>query len=477
MPYAVVEKVKGAQRLHAVDPEAARLGITPGMTLADARARVPELAAFDHVPHEDHGWLERLADGCGRYTPWVVIDAPDGLILDVTGCAHLFGGEQALADDLAARLARLGVVSRLALADHPDAARALARHHATGASEAEAVRRLPVAALELEEEATTALRRAGLKTVGDVVARPLAGIAARFGAEAATRVRRLIGEADSPLAPRVTVPPLRVERRFAEPVARTDFALTVLGELLGEAVSLLEERHQGGRRFVARFFRSDGLVRRLEVETGQPSRDVAAVLRLIRERIDGLADPIDPGFGFDLIRLDVPDAETFDAAQLKLEGGAVADAELTQLIDRLSVRLGRDRVRRFAPRDRHLPEQAELMLPAVDPAPAGEWDVPDAGEPPLRPIHLFDPPQRIDPGPSEVPDGPPRQFRWRRTWHEVARVEGPERIATPWWTSRQAPTRDYYRVEDRRGRRFWIFRHGLYSEQEAPGWYIHGIFA
>lgn len=473
----MIEKVKGALRLHAVDPEAVRLGIAHGMTLADARARVPELEAFDHAPHEDHLWLERLADGCGRYTPWVMLDAPDGLILDVTGCAHLFGGEAAVADDLTARLARLGVVVMHAFAGNPDAARALARWRGTGASEAEAVRRLPVAALELDEEATTALKRAGLKTVGDVVARPLAGIAARFGADAATQVRRIVGEADSPLAPRVVVPPLQVERRFAEPVARTEFALTVLGELMTEAAAVLAERHQGGRRFVARFFRTDGLVRRLEVETGQPSRDVAAVLRLMRERIDGLADPIDPGFGFDLIRLDVPMAEAFDAAQLRLEGGAVAEEELAQLIDRLSTRLGRGRVRRFAPRDRHLPEQAELMLPAIEPAPAEQWVAPEPGEPPLRPIHLFDPPQPIDYVTNIPPDGPPRQFRWGRTLHEVARVEGPERIAAPWWTSRQAPTRDYYRVEDRRGRRFWIFRRGMYGEVEEPGWFIHGVFA
>jgi protein ImuB len=155
----------------------------------------------------------------------------------------------------------------------------------------------------------------------------------------------------------------------------------------------------------------------------------------------------------------------------------VAEAELAVLIDKLSTRLGRGRVRRFAPRDRHLPEQAELTLPAVDAAPAGEWPMPEAGEPPLRPIHLFDPPQRIENTTAGFPDGPPRQFRWRRTLHEVAKVEGPERIATPWWTSRQAPTRDYYRVEDRRGRRFWIFRRGLYGEVEKPEWYIHGVFA
>jgi len=477
-PYAVIEKVKGANRLYAVDPTAARLGVEPGMTLADARARVPDLAAFDHAPHDDHVWLDRLADGCARYTPWVMLDAPDGLVLDVTGCVHLFAGETALAADAIARLDRLGIVASHAFAGNPDAARALARYRPSGASEDEAVRRLPIAALGLDGEATLALKRAGLKTVGDVVVRPLSAIAARFGGDAATRVRRIVGEADSPLTPRTIKPPLHVERSFAEPVARTNYALGILAELIAEAVAQLEEGHEGGRRFVARFFRTDGLVQRLAVETGRPSRDIASVLRLFRERIDALADPIDPGFGFDLIRLDIPVAERLDAAQLKLEGGVVAEAELAALIDRLSTRLGRGRVRRFVPRDRHLPEQAEFMLPAADPPLPETWPQPEEGEPPLRPIHLFDPPQPIDGVVAAVPDGPPLKFRWRRTLHDIARVEGPERIAAPWWTPREAPTRDYYRVEDRRGRRLWIFRHGLFVDGEpAPHWYVHGVFA
>lgn len=474
----MIEKVKGANRLYAVDPVAAGLGIEPGATLADARARVPDLAAFDHAPHDDHVWLERLADGCARYTPWVMLDAPDGLVLDVTGCVHLFIGETALAADAVARFERLGVMVSHAFAGNPDAARALARYRPSGASEDEAVRRLPVAALGLDGEATLALKRAGLKTVGDVVVRPLSAIAARFGSDAATRVRRIIGETDSPLTPRIAKLPLFVERRFAEPVARTDYALDVLGELMAEAAARLEESHEGGRRFVVRLFRTDGLVQRLAVETGRPSRDVTLVLRLFRERIDTLADPIDPGFGYDLIRLDIPVAERLDAAQLKLEGGAVADAELAALIDRLSTRLGRGRVRRFAPRDRHLPEQAEFMLPAMEPAPPEAWPTPEAGEPPSRPIHLFDPPQPIENVVAGIPDGPPLKFRWRRTLHDVARAEGPERIAAPWWGPREAPTRDYYRVEDRRGRRLWIFRHGLFEDgQPAPHWYVHGVFA
>jgi protein ImuB len=255
----------------------------------------------------------------------------------------------------------------------------------------------------------------------------------------------------------------------------------VIEELAGEAGNTLGQRHQGGRRWEARLFRSDGHIQSLRVETGQPTRDVALLMRLFAERIDALADPLDPGYGYDLIRLDVTLAERLDAAQLRLEGGegATQVPAVAELIDRLSTRLGRERVRRFAPRDSHIPEQAELMLPAATPPPAGDWPQAEAGEPPLRPIYLFDPPQPIEAVMAEVPDGPPHRFRWRRRVHEVARAEGPERIAGEWWRRHDVaiPTRDYYRIEDRRGRRFWIFRHGLHSEQAHPRWYVHGLFA
>lgn len=486
VPVAFTESVGNAVRLVALDLSATRMGLQPGLTLADARARVPELEVFAHDPHADLTWLERLADACGRYTPSVALHPSDALILDIAGCTHAFEGERFLAADVERRFARRGVLARHAFGDTPEIAQALARFAGAPApDEKGAVRRLPVAALGLDEEATTALSRAGLKTVGDVMARPLAGIAARFGAAAATAVRRLSGEALAPVAPRVGVVPVASERRFAEPVSRTDHVLEVLTALATEAAEELERRHEGGRRWEARLFRADGQVHRLRIETGRPTRDPQLLLRLFRERIEALADPLDPGFGYDVIRLSVTLAERLDAHQLKLEGGAQGgdQSDVPALIDRLSTRLGRTRVRRFVAHDSHVPEQTELTLPAVaainDTLPSNIWPARESGEPPLRPIHLFDPPQPIEQVASLAPDGPPHRFRWRRTLHEVARAEGPERIAGEWWRRHHAniPTRDYYRVEDRRGRRFWIFRHGLFTEAEAPCWYVHGLFA
>jgi protein ImuB len=467
-------------RLTAVDPQALKLGLTPSLALADALASVPDLLVFEDDPLADRRLLERLADGCERYSPMVAIDPPDGLLLDISGCDHLFGGEAGLAEDAERRLALFGMKVRTALAYSPEAAHALARFQTVPAPDEEiAVRRLSVAALEIEAEAEMGMRRAGLKTIADLAGRPAALLAPRFGKHVVDKLARLLGHSDSRIKPRRPLPALIVERRFAEPIAHVETMLAVLVELMAEAATELDERGAGGRHFVARFFRSDGAVRDIAVETGLPTRDSRMIERLFRERIDALADPIDPGFGFDLIRLGVARLEQLGADQLRLEGGAVAEAEVTALVDRLSIRLGRTQVRRFAPRDTHIPEQAVLALPAIEAGPPARWDAPTPGEPPLRPLHLFDPPQRIEVL-AEVPDGPPHRFSWRRTQHEVARFEGPERIAPEWWRlppGKQGVTRDYYRVEDVRGRRFWIFRHGLYGrEREHPGWYLHGLF-
>lgn len=480
VPLAVVERQRGATRLTACDPEATALGLVPGLTLSDARARVPELMVQDADPAADHLWLERIADTCDRFTPRVATEPPDGLVLDITGCAHLFGDEYGLVAMVEQRMRRWTDHLRHALADTPEGARALARFQtAPAANEALALRRLSVAALELGGETEAALRRAGLKTIGDLADLRPEPLAARFGIELPALLGRILGRADNPIAPRRAQPAFLFERRFAEPIAHADAALTIIGELAKEAAHDLEARHQGGRRFVARLFRSDGHIIDLAIDCGNPLRDPARIMRLFTERIGALADPIDPGFGFDMIRLSVPRTEPLGFAQFELEGGSVNTEEMAALIDRLSIRAGSKRIRRLVSRDTHIPEQAVLALPAINTVKQENWPAPEPGEPPRRPIHLFDPPQQVEVI-AELPDGPPRRFRWQRTLHEVTRYEGPERIAVEWW--QRAPgdpglTRDYYRVEDVRGRRFWLFRHGLYAEKPSPRWYIHGLFA
>jgi protein ImuB len=480
LPLVVVEKIKGAQRIVAVSPEARRAGLATGLTLADARARIPDLWVEEADAFADAALLDRIADDCDRFSPTVVMDAPDGLLLDITGCDHLFNGEAELRQVFSARLRRAGFHVRAVIADAPDAARALARYGRTAivppGQDAAAVRPLPIAALQLGESDRLAISRAGLKTIADIADRPSLAFAARFGEKMTLRLRRVLGEADTPLAPRRPIPMLWVERRFAEPIARTEDIEAVLAELSREAGERLGERREGGRVFEASFFRADGAVRRIAIETGRPIRDARVVLRLFRERLDSLADPIDPGFGFDMVRLAIPAADALDALQPGLDGHAIESDEIADLADRLATRFGNDRVVRFLLENTHDPDRAARIVPANRDVALATWPSPTAEEPPLRPAQLFHPPQLVE-ATAEVPDGPPLHFTWRRFRHVIVHAEGPERIAPEWWRAKEdAPTRDYYRIEDRQGRRFWLFRAGDYSAAR-PRWYVHGVFA
>ena len=453
-------------RIMAVDAVALEQGITPGLMLANARALVPDLMVIDHDPAADHALLIALADDCDRFTPMVALDPPQGLILDLTGCDHLRGGQKALTAAIGARFSDLTL--HLACAETPDKARALARYGAI----------LPVAALDLGDDHHTALKRAGLGLVDDLAARPRAPLAARFGQAMTSKLARVLGEEDRRVTPRRPPPALFVIRRFAEPIATSAAAIAVVTDMARDAETALREQGQGGRRFIISLYRSDGDTRRLTVETGAPTRDPALLIRLLDERIDTLNDPLDPGFGYDAIRLDVPVTEPLGPAQIGMAGELADNGQLGGLIDRLSTRLGASRVQRLAGGNSHIPELAGFTLAARAPALPFPWEKAEPGEPPARPLHLFDPPQRIDVI-AQVPDGPPRRFRWQRETREVVRYEGPERIAAEWWKRRDMKglTRDYFRIEDQNGHRYWLFRHGLYgAEKPHPDWYLHGLF-
>lgn len=481
-PLALVEKDHGALRLAHCDQRAVALGLTRGLTLADARARIPDLEVRDAEPQADERFLHRLAAFCERFTPLVALDAPHGLVLDITGCAHLFGGEAALYDMVGARLRRSGLSLRAAIAGTPQAARAVSRFGAGGLiapdGDEAAVRPLPVAALGVSAETVTALSRAGLKTIACLADRPSMALSARFGEVIATRLKRTLGHEDARITPLRPPPDCVVERHFAEPLLDAQGLEQVVTRLIAEAARLLEQRAEGGRVFEIHFFRTDGAVRRLSIETGRPSRDAPAILRLYRERIDTLADPLDPGFGFDAVRLAVPVCEPLSEAQASLDGAIVEDEAVADLVDRLVARFGRDRVLRFVAQDSHDPRREASAVPVAAPVAGSAWPAPQPNEPPTRPLQLFEPPQPVETL-AEVPDGPPLKFRWRRVLHEIARAEGPERIAPEWWRDGpQPPMRDYYRVEDAQGRRFWLFRAGLYEQgREPPRWFLHGLFA
>ncbi len=480
-PLVIVEKVKGALRLSAVDPDGARLGLSLGLALADARARLPVLRVVAARPEADDAWLARIVDDFDRFSPMIALDPPHGLMLDVTGCAHLFNGEKGLIHAVRSRARRWGLHSRCALASTPQSARALCRFGAGEVfephAERAAVHRLPVAALELDEPEAQGLRRAGLKRLSDLDDRDRAPLAARFGCDFPARLARVLGDEDIRITPHRPAPPIVADRVFFEPVSADEDVQRILSDLLEETMTQLEAATLGARAFEAGFYRVDGGVRRIGLRVGRATRDAGSVLRLFRERLAALDTPLDPGFGFDQMRIAAIAVERLDPVQVGLAGDADTAGELGALIDRLVARLGPDAVLRFQPNGSHIPERGARWIAAGgDPDATEAWPTCDPDDPPLRPLHLFTPPQPVETL-AEAPDGHPFRFRWRKVVHNVARAEGPERIAGEWWRAPDQCTRDYYRVEDTDGRRFWLFRQGLYGDDAPPRWFIHGLFA
>jgi protein ImuB len=471
-PLAVVAKIKNALRLVAVDETASRLGLARGIALADARAMIPFLAVHDEKPDADRALLESIADWAECYTPLVALDDEAGLILDITGCAHLFGGEESLRAGLSARLLAQGFLARAAIADTPGAAWAAVHFGepaviAPGAN-AGTLAPLPMAALRLDPETVSAMERVGLKRIGQVLDAPRAPLAARFGAMLARQLDRALGVDEEAISPRRPPPVFIAERRFAEPIAHETDIVATLTSLAAALATRLEAHGEGARRLEYSLFRVDGAVARIAVGASRPIRAPKLILALFREKFAAFGDEIDAGFGFDMARLAVTMSAPADAAQIDLTGDAAAAADVDGLIDRIGARIGEDSVAAIVPRESPIPERAETLMPPGTPALAGHAASP-------RPLRLFAHPEPIV-ATAEVPDGPPINFRWRSTSYRVTRAEGPERIAPEWWRE-DSPTRDYFRVEDEAGHRFWIYRDGLYTEAAtSPAWYVHGIF-
>jgi protein ImuB len=537
-PLAIYAKEANAFLLTGVDACASALGLRLAMSLADARAIQPNLAALEAEPEEDAHTLDLVAAWCERFTPVVVVDPPDGLFLDITGCAHLFGGEAALRDQIVLRLAAQGFAARAALAPTPGAAWALARYamkpspplrgrgqgegaradalssqaktrsnapapQGGGGELAQTLAPLPIEALRLEENSAALLRRLGLKTIAQLLAAPRSSFTARAGERAMLRLDQALGRAPEALSPRRPPPPVFALRRFLEPLFNVETILIAAEHLCDDVIEKLDIRGAGARRCILHLFGVDGRDRTIEIGISRPEREMKALLRLFREKLDRAAENLDAEFGIEAARLDVVNLQRIENAPRTLvavEETQEGAEKIAALVDILSARLGPKRVLRPKFNDAHQPERGggwrsalessggrtDALIPAnksaierpppPNPRPArgrGNDGAPRDAVP-RRPLTLFPRVQPIE-AIAAVPDGPPIRFRWRRVLREVVRAEGPERISSDWMSA--GATRDYYRVEDKDGRRYWLYREGLYGEgDETPRWFVHGLF-
>jgi protein ImuB len=483
-PLVLAVDVGGRPRIAALNEAAEAQGLRIEDLLADARAKADALQVRAADPAADDAALRRLALWATRYTPLVSVwgeeNGADGFFLNITGAAHLFGGEEKLLVDLAQRLASFGLPARLALADTAGAAWALSRYHSSpcvllpSGHDAEALASLPIEALRLSPDTRLTLRRLGFKRIGMLIDKPRAPFAARFETELLTRLDQALGRATEPLVGIVAPPAYHSACYLLEPIVTTQAVIGIATRLMRNVAHALERDGVGARALRLTLYRVDGEVETIGVELTLPTRNAAHIARLIDLKLERMAEKIDAGFGFEALDLAVTIAERIEPQQTELV--AVCERsrpeEGAALIDRLRQRLGPHSVERLRPVASHLPERAEAAC-SVTGTPV--WPVPDEAP---RPPVLLSPLEMVDVL-ALVPEGPPQRFRWRGVTHNVAWAQGPERIADEWWHDRTLrPTRDYYMVEDDAGRRFWLFREGLYGrETAAPHWFVHGLFA
>lgn len=490
-PFALVETGVHGIRIIAVNGHAAEHGARIGQALADARAALPQLLTHAADRRQDRTALLLLARWCGRYGPNRNISGEDGLWIDVTGVAHLYGGEAQLVRDLVRRLSRFGLTVRVGLADTLGAAHALARYAPASAiaptgMAKDHLAKLPVEALRLAPDTVLLLQRLGLKRIGDLYALPRAALQRRFrsakGVEAVlTRLDQALGLREEPCRPLVEPPALFVHRAWADPLVSAGQLEAETQKLAKELSVHLAARGLGARRLCLSLYRADGTIAEARVGLSSPSWEAEHMAALIGEKLAAL----DAGFGVDAMVLAAVQVEQPAGRQKALSARLAGNVptQATQLVDRLVNRLGPERVIRITPRASHIPERAISRVAALAGMQALSWPLPSG---PQRPALLLDQPEPIRVL-AEVPEGAPARFTWRRVEHRIVRAQGPQRIAPEWWDEiavKRSGTRDYYRIEDEGGAGYWVFREGLYGRtedaadgDEGPRWYMHGLFA
>lgn len=491
-----VAKQKGAIRLASLDISAQSHKLREGQGVTEARAICPDLDIIPSDDTADLAFLNALADWADRYTPLIGIDVPfgkpQGLFLDITGCAHLFGGEAEMLNDIISRFDKMGIYAQGSIAPTPGLAWGLARQYELCDHATENVimnweslearfSQFPMAALRLPLDMLLALDRVGLKKVKDILSAPRKPLMRRFGPLLLKRLDQALGREEEPVSPRLPVSDLSVERRLADPIGRQE-DIEICIEQLSKSLRLdLEKRGQAGQEFMLMLFRMDGVVRRIMIGLSAPSRDAKRIRALFSQKLAAIYDESDAGTGFETIRLSVIQAVFESEVQNSFVDGSDVQTNMHQFADQITARLGKDSVVKPVFYQSFIPERAASFAPIIEHK--EQVDLSSQIDLCERPIRLFSNPEPVT-AIAEVPEGPPIRFKWRRSQYQVARAEGPERIAAEWWIDGEsAQTRDYYRVEDKAGRRFWIFRQGLYerethlSQYRLPKWFMHGLFA
>ena len=473
-PFALCMTERGAVIIMAANALAEQAGASRGMSLADARAIVPDLLHFDFEPDRAQKILTGMADWCQRFSPLAGLQGSDGIWIDMTGGAHLFGGERKLLRDMVLCFQSFGYDTRAALADTPGGAWAIARFGRKQpiippGSLREALASLPPSALRISQDTAVSLRSLGIRTVADLYKIPRASLSRRFGAEIILRLGQALGDLEEPLTSLAPAPHYTARLQFAEGVGTPESIAKVLQRLLTDLCAQMNVKGLGLREGVLQVFRLDGRTERVSIGTGSPSRNAKHLFKLFEEKLPH----IDPGPGIETFILSAPKVELVSVTQNGMDMDAdnyFHDDNLPELVDRLAARLGANRIYGVVPRESHWPERAVKPVGPLDQKPPEGWAADKE-----RPVMLLARPEPIDVM-APVPDDPPLLFRLKGVLHRIRASEGPERLEAEWWL-RSGELRDYYRLEDEEGNRYWVFRSGHYRPEEKSNWYLHGFFA
>lgn len=470
-PFVFATPVHGRMVITAVNSVAEKEGIKPGMALADAKALVPGLDMLDDRPGFNLRLLTALGEWMIRFTPVVAVDLPDGLILDASGCAHLWGGEQTYLTEIVSRLKAKGYFVRAAMADTVGAAWGTARFGSAAivgsGQQVAALQGLPPAALRLEYPVLERLHKLGLRTIGHFMTIPRPVLRRRFGVDILVKLNQALGLDDEPLSP--IVPVVSYEERLpCLDAIRTATGIEIaIQRLLENLCARLAKDGQGLRTAELICYRLDGNREQITIGTNRPSNNPPHLFKLFQLKIP----TIRPALGIELFVLKATKVEDAPLIQEKIwvKGSGLDDRAVMELLDRLAGRLGAGAIHRYLPAEHHWPERSIKPVSSLTETSATEWPV---NKP--RPIRIFKTPERIEVS-APIPDYPPMNFLYKGILHTVQKADGPERIEREWWLG-TGQHRDYYVVEDQEGRRYWLFRSGHYSEENSA-WFLHGVFA
>jgi protein ImuB len=470
-PFVLRMSSHGRMVITAANAAAEKLGISTGMALADARAVVPNLQVLDDKPDLPEKLLKRLGEWCIRFTPVVAIDAPDGLLLDATGCTHLWGGDDSYLADIMKRLQERGYDVRGAIADTPGAAWAVARFGkgslvVPAGLHIEALLSLPPESLRLEPETVERLHKLGLHQVRQFIRIKRQSLRRRFGPHFLMRLDMATGYEMEVLEALNPITPYQERLPCMDPVVTAVGIEIALQQLLEVLCLRLQQEQKGLRTAEFKGYRVDGKVESIAIATNRPSHDVKHLFKLFEIHIS----TIEPALGIELFVLEAAKVEDHFARQEKMwEGsGSLDDVRLSELIDHLSAKAGSNTIHRYVPEEHYWPERSFRAATSLQEKSITEWRTDK-----LRPVLVLRRPELIDVT-APIPDYPPMLFRHNGKVHTIVKADGPERIEQEWWLQ-QGQHRDYYRVEDENGNRYWLFRLGHYDEEYK--WYLHGFFA